>query len=308
MYSKLWAASGVDYPTLVDRLIALAIERHARQAAAQDERVLTRIALAFATSHFVLDTVFLSSIIYILRENESLSPAIGYRRADEGSAEFDAGGMRNGARREPAPFFCSTRCQAPATSRRTMRHRCSATKRGRCACRSACRKAATLRRSRQPRAPQHVKGGTTDNGEESSQGRQEKGRQEAVSRPPVREKGAIVAPFFFVIAALSAVPDPHALDHVPLIVTADRAVRSRSRPGRTPCSAPSRCGCGDSVMKNWLPPVSGPASAMPTVPRTIGQRAEFVANRVARARPRRRRADRPPASRSSAPAGAPARR
>jgi D-alanine-D-alanine ligase len=28
MYSKLWAASGVDYPTLVDRLIALAIERH----------------------------------------------------------------------------------------------------------------------------------------------------------------------------------------------------------------------------------------------------------------------------------------
>src|SRR6185503_2860368 len=32
MYSKLWAASGVDYPTLVDRLIALAIERqHERQ-------------------------------------------------------------------------------------------------------------------------------------------------------------------------------------------------------------------------------------------------------------------------------------
>jgi D-alanine-D-alanine ligase len=28
MYSKLWAASGVDYPTLVDRLIALAVERH----------------------------------------------------------------------------------------------------------------------------------------------------------------------------------------------------------------------------------------------------------------------------------------
>jgi D-alanine-D-alanine ligase len=27
MYSKLWAASGVDYPTLVDRLITLAIER-----------------------------------------------------------------------------------------------------------------------------------------------------------------------------------------------------------------------------------------------------------------------------------------
>ena len=29
MYSKLWAASGVDYPTLLDRLIALALERHA---------------------------------------------------------------------------------------------------------------------------------------------------------------------------------------------------------------------------------------------------------------------------------------
>jgi D-alanine-D-alanine ligase len=29
MFSKLWAASGVDYPTLVDELIALAIERHA---------------------------------------------------------------------------------------------------------------------------------------------------------------------------------------------------------------------------------------------------------------------------------------
>lgn len=28
MYSKLWGASGVDYPALVDRLIALAIERH----------------------------------------------------------------------------------------------------------------------------------------------------------------------------------------------------------------------------------------------------------------------------------------
>jgi D-alanine-D-alanine ligase len=29
MYSKLWAATGVDYPTLVDRLITLALERHA---------------------------------------------------------------------------------------------------------------------------------------------------------------------------------------------------------------------------------------------------------------------------------------
>jgi D-alanine-D-alanine ligase len=31
MYSKLWAASGVDYPTLVDRLITLAIARHAEK-------------------------------------------------------------------------------------------------------------------------------------------------------------------------------------------------------------------------------------------------------------------------------------
>ena len=29
MYAKLWAASGVDYPVLLDRLIALALERHA---------------------------------------------------------------------------------------------------------------------------------------------------------------------------------------------------------------------------------------------------------------------------------------
>ena len=29
MFAKLWAASGVDYPTLVDRLIALALDRHA---------------------------------------------------------------------------------------------------------------------------------------------------------------------------------------------------------------------------------------------------------------------------------------
>jgi D-alanine-D-alanine ligase len=29
MYSKLWAASGVEYPTLLDRLVKLAIDRHA---------------------------------------------------------------------------------------------------------------------------------------------------------------------------------------------------------------------------------------------------------------------------------------
>jgi D-alanine-D-alanine ligase len=31
MYSKMWAASGVGYPALIDRLIALAIERHAEK-------------------------------------------------------------------------------------------------------------------------------------------------------------------------------------------------------------------------------------------------------------------------------------
>src|SRR5207244_8701695 len=31
MYSKMWAASGVTYPELIDRLIALAIERHAEK-------------------------------------------------------------------------------------------------------------------------------------------------------------------------------------------------------------------------------------------------------------------------------------
>jgi D-alanine-D-alanine ligase len=29
MYAKMWAASGLDYPALLDRLIALALERHA---------------------------------------------------------------------------------------------------------------------------------------------------------------------------------------------------------------------------------------------------------------------------------------
>jgi D-alanine-D-alanine ligase len=33
MYSKLWAHSGVDYPTLIDRLMTLALERHADKQA-----------------------------------------------------------------------------------------------------------------------------------------------------------------------------------------------------------------------------------------------------------------------------------
>jgi D-alanine-D-alanine ligase len=31
MYSKLWAATGLDYPSLLDRLITLALERHAEK-------------------------------------------------------------------------------------------------------------------------------------------------------------------------------------------------------------------------------------------------------------------------------------
>ena len=31
MFSKLWAASGIDYPTLLDRLVSLALERHAEK-------------------------------------------------------------------------------------------------------------------------------------------------------------------------------------------------------------------------------------------------------------------------------------
>jgi D-alanine-D-alanine ligase len=31
MYSKLWEASGLSYPALLDRLIALALERHAEK-------------------------------------------------------------------------------------------------------------------------------------------------------------------------------------------------------------------------------------------------------------------------------------
>ena len=31
MYSKMWNASGVSYPALLDRLIALALERHAEK-------------------------------------------------------------------------------------------------------------------------------------------------------------------------------------------------------------------------------------------------------------------------------------
>jgi hypothetical protein len=68
-----------------------------------------------------------------------------------------------------------------------------------------------------------VKGGNQDNGEESSQGREKEGRQEALSLPGMKGKrGAIVAPFFLVpvpgldTAHASPIPDPDALNHIPL--------------------------------------------------------------------------------------------
>jgi D-alanine-D-alanine ligase len=35
VYAKLWQASGLDYPTLCDRLVSLAVERHQRARAHQ---------------------------------------------------------------------------------------------------------------------------------------------------------------------------------------------------------------------------------------------------------------------------------
>ena len=39
MYAKLWAASGLAYPALLDRLIALALERFQEKQAAADDSV-----------------------------------------------------------------------------------------------------------------------------------------------------------------------------------------------------------------------------------------------------------------------------
>jgi D-alanine-D-alanine ligase len=38
MYPKMWAASGLSYPDLIDELVALAVERHARRAAKRTAR------------------------------------------------------------------------------------------------------------------------------------------------------------------------------------------------------------------------------------------------------------------------------
>ena len=46
MYSKMWEASGVGYRALVDRLIQLALERHAEKQTAQDQRAVKPSARA----------------------------------------------------------------------------------------------------------------------------------------------------------------------------------------------------------------------------------------------------------------------
>ena len=94
----------------------------------------------------------------------------------------------------PAPFFLSDIADAS----RPIAARLSATRQGRCARGLACRLAATPRRSRCLRSKPPLKGGNQDNGEESSQGREKEGRQEALGLPGLNEKkGAIAAPFFF---------------------------------------------------------------------------------------------------------------
>jgi len=38
MYPKLWAATGLSYPDLIDRLIQLGIERHRKKSATNNSR------------------------------------------------------------------------------------------------------------------------------------------------------------------------------------------------------------------------------------------------------------------------------
>ena len=54
MYPKMWAASGLAYPALIDRLIALAIERHADKAAAAHEHVIARAARSDRATRAIL--------------------------------------------------------------------------------------------------------------------------------------------------------------------------------------------------------------------------------------------------------------
>ena len=133
---------------------------------------------------------------------------------------------------------------------------------------------------------------------------------------PVKKKGAAVAPFSISIADSSCSvqprvqssrrrlcrPTPAPADHVARLNRVDDLHAVDDRP-KTVYFA-SRCGCGECVMKNWLPPVSAQSSAIPTVPRRYGTLVQLVADRSSRVRLRRRRADRRTARRSSAPPGA----
>src|SRR5439155_24006580 len=142
-----------------------------------------------------------------------------------------------------------------------------------------------------------MKGGITDNGEES-QGREEEGRQETVTADLARTKrGPPWPPFQLRIADCGLrivrktrhkgrspqVPSSHFL--IDVIVCPSHILTARitshcctlsttSMPAmmrpKTVYFA-SRCGCGECVIKYWLPPVSGQgSSAIPTVPRRYG--------------------------------------
>ena len=78
MYSKMWAASGVSYAQLLDRLIALALERHARETNAAHQHVSRARDERFFDfyMHIVLDTVVQRFIIYIWYEGGGLRPSL----------------------------------------------------------------------------------------------------------------------------------------------------------------------------------------------------------------------------------------
>ena len=85
-----------------------------------------------------------------------------------------------------------------ADASRPINARLSAARQGRCARGSCVPVGSDAAAQSMPAQHTTVKGGNQDNGEESSQGREKEGRQEALSLPGLKEKeGAIVAPFFF---------------------------------------------------------------------------------------------------------------
>jgi hypothetical protein len=94
-----------------------------------------------------------------------------------------------------------------ADASRTFHARSSAAKQGRCARVSVPVGSDAVSQS-VPAQHTTVKGGNQDNGEESSQGREKEGRQEALSLPGLKGKrGAIVAPFFLACRGEAAKAD-----------------------------------------------------------------------------------------------------